>query len=324
MRPAEYARSQRDPRIRALVALDPALGPSYDVESLADIPVPTLIVGAVDNDFLPFESHAGRIAAAMPGAESIELDEGEGHFVILDVCQSNLDANGVPLCRDRTDVDRDAAHESLAAEILRFLGEAMPPDSHAATDRTPSDTRRVMTLVEDPDDPRVADVLEAFRFWKHSLAELGLQDPFGEVEIVAADDRSIENYAWIISRGAGRHVDGAAAPLVPAALTNLDAEVVVLLSKHPLMPFAWPFEPGRHLVAIPVTGTTRIPSPTLDVVAHEIGHTLELVHQDDPRLLMCHPCESGVANDDAPRPLSEADHQILIRTLSPAGVTTPR
>jgi predicted dienelactone hydrolase len=123
--PAEATRSYRDPRVIAIVALDPAAGPGHDAASLAQVTVPVLVVGSEDNDFLPFEHHAGRYAALLPNAVLIQLQDGEGHFVYLNSCTSDLAANGVPLCVDRTGVDREAVHARLAPQIRAFFVAAM-------------------------------------------------------------------------------------------------------------------------------------------------------------------------------------------------------
>jgi predicted dienelactone hydrolase len=119
---AEARRSYRDERVRAIAALDPALGPGHDPTSLT---VPVLVVGSVENDFLPFEAHAGRYARLIPGASLTRLTGGEGHFVYLDVCQWDREANGVPLCRDRAGVDRAAVHERLRGVIASFFDRAL-------------------------------------------------------------------------------------------------------------------------------------------------------------------------------------------------------
>ncbi|MGB8332521.1 MAG: dienelactone hydrolase family protein [Polyangiales bacterium] len=113
--------SQLDSRIRAVVALDPALGPGHQPDSLAAIRIPVHVVGAVDNDFLPFKQHAARYASSIPGASLTRLDEGEGHFVFLDEGEADLLANGVPLYRDREGVDRAGVHARLATIISGFL-----------------------------------------------------------------------------------------------------------------------------------------------------------------------------------------------------------
>jgi predicted dienelactone hydrolase len=124
--PAEATRSYRDSRVNAIVALDPAAGPGHDATSLAQVHVPVLVVGSEDNDFLPFEHHAGRYAALLPNAVLVKLQDGEGHFVYLNSCTSDLAANGVPLCVDRRGVDREAVHAKLAPQIRAFFSAAMP------------------------------------------------------------------------------------------------------------------------------------------------------------------------------------------------------
>ncbi len=109
-----------DKRIRAIVALDPALGPGHDAASLSSVSVPVHIIGAVKNDFLPFEHHAGRYASLIPGAFLTRLDEGEGHFIFLDVCHSGLEANTVALCKDRPGIHRAEVHRRLMGIIRNF------------------------------------------------------------------------------------------------------------------------------------------------------------------------------------------------------------
>ena len=126
--PVEAARASiRDRRIRSAVALDPALGPGFEAASLETISIPVHVVGAVDNDFLPFEHHAARYARLIPGCSLTRLEGGEGHFVYLNACRSDLEANGVPLCRDREGVDRGAVQERLRADIGSFFARTLPP-----------------------------------------------------------------------------------------------------------------------------------------------------------------------------------------------------
>jgi predicted dienelactone hydrolase len=108
-------------RIAALVAMDPAVGPEFSDRGLRAIAASALVIGSVDNDFLPYPCHAGRIAARIPGAEVVQLDAGEGHFVYLDACAAPLEVMGVPLFRDRPGVERVAVHARLAAQIQAFL-----------------------------------------------------------------------------------------------------------------------------------------------------------------------------------------------------------
>jgi predicted dienelactone hydrolase len=118
---AASRRSFTDSRIRAIVALDPALGPAHSTFSLSLIRVPVHVVGAVENDFLPYEHHAARYARTIPGASHTRLTRGEGHFVFLNQCKTDNEVNGVPLCKDREGVQREEVHARLAVIIQSFF-----------------------------------------------------------------------------------------------------------------------------------------------------------------------------------------------------------
>ncbi len=110
-----------DSRVTAVVALDPALGPSVSKSSLSKISVPVLIIGSVENDFLDFSAHAEYYASSIKQAELVKLEQGEGHFVYLDACQHNHQAMGIPLCKDRNGVDRNQVHSNVMRAINTFV-----------------------------------------------------------------------------------------------------------------------------------------------------------------------------------------------------------
>lgn len=118
-------------RLRALVLMDPAAGPGFSDSALRAFSVPVLVIGSVQNDFLPYSFHAGRISERLPGAHVVRLDAGEGHFVYLDACVSPIEAMGVSLCSDRPGVERASVHESLASTIERFLADHLGAKSAA-------------------------------------------------------------------------------------------------------------------------------------------------------------------------------------------------
>ncbi len=114
-------RSHHDPRVRAVVALDPALGPGFDPDSLSEIFDPCAR-GGCGRQRLPAGQRPRRpIRGVDPRMFVHSTVGGEGHFVYLNECDSDLDANGVPLCRDRPGVDRRAVHASLGPLIGGFF-----------------------------------------------------------------------------------------------------------------------------------------------------------------------------------------------------------
>jgi predicted dienelactone hydrolase len=111
--------------IKAFVVMDPAAGPAFSETRLPALTTPALVIGSVDNDFLPFAAHAGRVGDLLGAAETIRLTSGEGHFVYVDRCSLPINVMGVKLCTDRDGVDRDATHAKLAPQILAFFDKRL-------------------------------------------------------------------------------------------------------------------------------------------------------------------------------------------------------
>lgn len=111
--------------VRAVVGLDPALAQGFSAESLASVTAPVLVVGSEQNDFLPYDAHAGRFMQLLPKAERVTLNTGEGHFVYVDACNVPIQALGVPLCTDRPGVDRNAVHTQLSEKIVAFFDRTL-------------------------------------------------------------------------------------------------------------------------------------------------------------------------------------------------------
>ena len=155
-------------------------------------------------------------------------------------------------------------------------------------------------------DDRVAPLREAVAFWNDRLAELGvetrLRDPKVVVESPAT--RALESYARQVAQRATRLPAGDAEPPPPDALTGLDGDIVVLLSRQDIMSFTWPMPksaPPRYFVVIrSVRGPYRHDAMvTKHVVAHELGHALGLNHNAEPHTLMCGPCQPLTSQPDA-------------------------
>lgn len=124
----------RDPRLRAVIALDSALGQALDPRSLAQVALPVLVLGGAENlPILPIAEGSRHIAALLPVATTTYREVPDaGHFSFLAECKARaiavLQAEGRGeeiICRDggRRD-DRQSLHLLFLQEIRRFLGKA--------------------------------------------------------------------------------------------------------------------------------------------------------------------------------------------------------
>lgn len=111
----------RDERVVAVITLDPALGHAVSEQSLESIKVPTLVLGSVKNDFLPYSVHSKYYANHIQGANLVGIEQGAGHFVYIDECDSDRQVKGVSLCKDREGVDRKAIQKQILKHVFGFI-----------------------------------------------------------------------------------------------------------------------------------------------------------------------------------------------------------
>ena len=164
--------------------------------------------------------------------------------------------------------------------------------------------RTVVIFVPALDDDRLEPTHEAIAFCNETFTHIGLELHLGTPVVVVGVPRSVETYARLIALRAGRlPVPEDLEPMVPSELNQLDADIVLVLSRQDIMSYAWKLpriESGRHLVVIrQVRGPDRgDPMVSRHVIAHELGHTLGLLHNEDPHTLMCGPCQPLTAESD--------------------------
>lgn len=116
--------SFRDPRIRAVFALAPALGFTLTPESLRAMRLPVdVVVGSADA-VTPAAENADLVHRAVRGARETVLP-GVGHATFLDVCGAAGRQAEPQRCGDGSGVDREAVHGQVSAMAVTFFDRAL-------------------------------------------------------------------------------------------------------------------------------------------------------------------------------------------------------
>ena len=114
-------KSYRDPRIRAIFAMAPAVGTAVTPQSLGAITIPASIVDGVADSITPIEGNAKYYAAKIPRMELTIFPGNVDHYTFLDVCTDEGRATRPQLCVDKSGVDRQALHDATVDIAAKFF-----------------------------------------------------------------------------------------------------------------------------------------------------------------------------------------------------------
>jgi predicted dienelactone hydrolase len=121
---ARSGESYRDPRVRAIFAIAPAVGFTLTPDSLHAMRVPVdIVVGAAD-PIAPPRDNADYIRAHIRGAKETVLPNA-AHYTFLDTCTAAGKEKLGVLCADPPGVDRDAVHQQVDEMAVQFFDRAL-------------------------------------------------------------------------------------------------------------------------------------------------------------------------------------------------------
>lgn len=116
--------SYRDPRVRAVFAIAPALGFVLTPESLRAIRLPVAVVVGSADTIAPPAENADLVRKGVRGARETVLP-GVGHYTFLDVCTAAGKQQLAMYCVDGPGVDRDAVHMQVDGMAVQFFDRAL-------------------------------------------------------------------------------------------------------------------------------------------------------------------------------------------------------
>ncbi len=119
--------SYRDPRIRAVFAIAPAVARAFTPESLQPITIPVEIVAGAADPIAPPAENAQFFAANIKEAKLTILPGGVGHYTFLGVGTAAGKKQLPQLFVDNPGVDREAVHQQVAAMAAEFFAKELAP-----------------------------------------------------------------------------------------------------------------------------------------------------------------------------------------------------
>ena len=118
-------RSFRDPRVRAVFAIAPALGRTFIADSLRRIAIPVSIVAGADDRIVPITSNARYLARLIPGTSLTLLAGGVGHYTFLAPCTPGGQRTQPQLCTEASGLDRPTIHRRTADHAVQFFDNTL-------------------------------------------------------------------------------------------------------------------------------------------------------------------------------------------------------
>ncbi len=115
----------REPRVRALWLMAPALVPALADDSLRALSIPLALVVGDDDPQTPPAENIERLQALLPHVEARRI-EGATHYVFLAPCTQRGRLFAGPICRDGEGIDREQLHATEAAHAIEFFSAALP------------------------------------------------------------------------------------------------------------------------------------------------------------------------------------------------------
>lgn len=112
--------SYRDPRIKAVLAMAPALGKALDPQSLTHVDIPIRLIAGTADTTAPPPGNILHVAQFLPRAQ-VSMIDGATHNTFLDSCLPAAMKTLANICQEAPGVDRNAIHMQVSQQAVDFF-----------------------------------------------------------------------------------------------------------------------------------------------------------------------------------------------------------
>lgn len=116
--------SYRDPRVKAVFAMAPAIGKALNEQSLTRIDVPIRLIAGTADVTAPPPTNILHISKFLPHAQ-VDMIDGATHSTFLDTCLPAAMNALAAICEEAPGVNRDAVHSLAIEQALDFFGSSL-------------------------------------------------------------------------------------------------------------------------------------------------------------------------------------------------------
>lgn len=112
----------KDGRIKAVVAMAPALGMAFDNQKqMRTVDIPVLIIGIKSDVITPVATNALHYHSLILHSKYIEIPGKAGHYVMLNEAKGDLKKEAKRYYTDNTTIDRQEVHLMVIEQVIEFF-----------------------------------------------------------------------------------------------------------------------------------------------------------------------------------------------------------